>query len=443
MRRSHFASIALGALALASVGGGARAQVTHAELDAAADDVEAQVIAWRRDIHQHPELAFQERRTAALVAQELTALGFEVRTGVADTGVVAVLRGGRPGSSVALRADMDALPIKEETGLPFASTETGVWEGRTVPLMHACGHDAHTAMLLGVARVLAAYRAELPGVVTLIFQPAEETGWDEARDGAARMLKEGAFAEHPQAVFGLHVNPGIAVGQTRTRPGPLQASYDTVNITVRGRQTHGSSPWTGVDSVVATGQVITALQTVVSRQVNTVASPVVFTIGSVHGGERAGIIPEQVTMEGAISTFSETLRNQTFEHIRTTAQGAASALGATAEVDLAPGYPVNENNAAMYDWASQGPLKAVFGDGAGLLEVPSTGSEDFAYFQKAAPGLFFYLGVGDPDPNVDLQNAPRGHSPRFMLDERGLKYGVRALSYLAVDFLNENAGAVQ
>jgi amidohydrolase len=406
----------------------------HGQIDGAAKAANDQVIGWRRAIHQHPELAFQEKRTAALVARELKALGYQVRTGVADTGVVAVLKGGKPGGSVALRADMDALPVKEPSGLAFASTDTGTWDGKTVPVMHACGHDAHTAILLGVATVLAKMRAELPGTVTLLFQPGEETGWDKSRDGAARMLAEGAFdMAHPTAVFGLHVASTYNVGQMAYRGGPIQASYDTVNIEVHGKQTHGSAPWTGTDAVVGAATVVTSLQTVVSRQLNTLSTPTVFTIGSIHGGERAGIIPENVRMEGAISTFSEQMRQQAFDTIRRTAEAAAATVGAQARVELAEGYPVNVNNPELSAWA-KAPLDAVFGEqGVITMPVPSTGSEDFSYYAQAVPGVFFYLGV--TTQGTDASQAPRGHSPNFNLDESALQYGVRALSYLATDYL--------
>jgi amidohydrolase len=421
------------ALALTAAAAQAGAQDLHAQVDAGAQAVNEQVIAWRRDIHQHPELAFQERRTSALVAKVLKNLGYEVHTGLADTGVVAVLRGGKPGGSVALRADMDALPIKEPAGLSFVSTATATWEGKTVPVMHACGHDAHTAILLGVATVLARMKDQLAGTVTLVFQPGEETGWDKSRDGAARMLADGAFEfAHPTAVFGLHLASTYNVGQMAYRSGVLQASYDTVNIDVQGRQTHGSAPWTGVDSVVAAANVVTSLQSVVSRQLNTLATPTVFTIGSIHGGERAGIIPANVKMEGAISTFSEDMRQLAFERIKHTAEAAAETAGARAVVELAPGYPVNVNHPELSQWA-KAPLGAVFGQGVIEMPVPSTGSEDFSYFSQAVPGVFFYLGV--TTPGVDASKAPRGHSPDFKVDESALQFGVRALAYLATDYL--------
>lgn len=427
--------LALAAIGIATAGPAAAQTISHARIDQAADAGQAQVIAWRRQIHQHPELAFQEVKTAALVASALKKMGYQVRTGVAGTGVVATLKGGRPGGGVALRADMDGLPVKEETGLPFASTDTGVWEGKTVPVMHACGHDAHVAILLGTAQILASMRQDIPGSVTLIFQPAEETGWGEDRDGAARMIAEGALDAAPVgAIFGLHVSAMMHVGEMWVRPGPIQASYDTVNITVQGRQTHGSSPWTGIDPVVGAAQVVTALQTVVSRQVNTTQYPLVFTIGSIHGGERAGIIPDQVKMEGAISTYDEALRDNAFEHIRTTAQAAAATVGASAQVELVKGYPVNVNDAPLYDWA-KGPLSSLFGDGFKYAPL-STGSEDFSWFSRRVPGVFFHMGVVAPDD--DVTKVARNHSPLFRIDEKALNYGVRALSYLALDYLAQH-----
>ena len=419
--------------------GQARAQeITHERIDGAADAVEQDVIGWRRQIHQHPEFAFQEVKTSALVAATLRKMGYQVRTGVAGTGVVATLKGGKPGGGVALRADMDGLPVKEDTGLPFASTDTGVWEGKTVPVMHACGHDTHVAMLLGAAKILAEMKADLPGSITLIFQPAEETGWGKERDGAARMVAEGALKQAPvDAIFGLHVTSSMHVGEASTRAGPYEASYDTVNIKVQGRQTHGSSPWTGVDSVVAAAEVVTSLQTVVSRQINTTQIPLVFTIGSIHGGERAGIIPDSVSMEGAISTYDDGLRDTAFARIKSTAEAAAATMGATASVELVKGYPVNSNDPALYAWA-QGPLDAVFGKNMKVSPL-LLGSEDFSWFSQEVPGLFVHIGVSPP--GADLATAPKNHSPKFLVDEDALKYGVKALSYLAVDYLIQHGKA--
>nr|MBA4770389.1 amidohydrolase [Sphingobium sp.] len=431
-------AIAIAGLSMASPAmaqNAARVPIGHAAIDKAADAVEPQVIAWRRQIHQHPELAFQEVKTAALISGALKKMGYQVRTGVAGTGVVATLTGGRPGGGVALRADMDGLPVKEETGLPFASTDTGSWEGKTVPVMHACGHDAHVAVLLGTAKILADMKADLPGSVTLIFQPGEETGWGKDRDGAARMIAHGALKMAPvDAVFGLHAGSDLHVGEAATRPGPYQASYDTVNIVVQGRQTHGSAPWTGVDSVVGAAQVVTALQTVVSRQINATQFPLVFTIGSIHGGERAGIIPDSVSMEGAISTYDEGLRDQAFARIKSTAEAAAGTVGATAKVELVKGYPVNVNDPALYEWG-KGPLGAVFGDGLKLADR-RTGSEDFSWFGREVPSLFLHFGV--TTPGADIATVARNHSPKFIVDETGLKYGVRALTTLAVDYLQQH-----
>jgi amidohydrolase len=431
---SSFLAIAACTLAMATPA--AAQDVSHARIDRSADAVEAQVIAWRRQIHQHPELAFQEVKTAALIAGALRKMGYQVRTGVAGTGIVATLTGGRPGGGVALRADMDGLPVKEETGLPFASTDTGVWEGKTVPVMHACGHDTHVAVLLGAAKILSDMKADLPGSVTLLFQPGEETGWGKERDGAARMIAEGALKAAPvDAVFGLHAGSDLYVGEAATRPGPYQASYDTVNIVVQGRQTHGSAPWTGVDPVVGAAQVVTALQTVVSRQINATQYPLVFTIGSIHGGDRAGIIPDSVAMEGAISTYDEGLRDLAFAKIKATAEAAAATVGATAKVELVKGYPVNINDAALYEWGKTS-LAAVFGSGLKLADR-RTGSEDFSWFGREVPGLFLHFGI--TRPGTDITTVARNHSPKFLVDEDGLKYGVKALTYLTVDYLSQHS----
>ncbi len=436
--RGLLAAFALAGLCSASAA--ADTGSIEARIDAAADAVESKVIAWRRDIHQHPELGYQEVRTAALVAEHLKSLGYEVKTGVGRTGVVAVLRGGRFGPVVALRADMDALPVKEEVDVPFASRVMATWRGREVPVMHACGHDAHVAILMGVAEVLASLRADLPGTVKLLFQPAEEGSGDGSPSGAALMLRDGAMADpKPDAIFGLHVTSGLNVGSIALRPAGLMASSDGLRIEIKGSQTHGAMPWAGVDPIVTAAQVVLALQTIPSRQIDVTRSPVVVTIGSINGGNRGNIIPDKVVMEGTIRTHDESIRTKVHEKVKEVAELTARAAGAEATVRIARGYPVTYNDPSLTAWAS-----ASLGRAAGADKThespPVMGAEDFSLLAKEAPGVFFFLGVtpADKRPGTGMGGAAPNHSPRFFVDESGLKLGVRALSRLAVDFLGRS-----
>jgi amidohydrolase len=394
------------------------------------------VIRWRRDIHEHPELGDQEERTSRLVAEHLRSLGLEVRTGVARTGTIGVLRGGRPGRTVALRADMDALPVKEPEGLPFASKAKQTYLGKEVDVMHACGHDAHTAMLMGVAEVLAGLEDQLPGSVLFIFQPAEEgpslfTPASGERWGAKLMLEEGAFEDpRPDAVFGLHVMPG-PLGQISYRVGATAASSDDLEITVTGRQGHGGMPWNTIDPVTTSALVISGLQTVVSRRTNLTASPAVLTIGTIHGGTRANIVPEQVVMTGTIRTYEEKIRAQVGADVRVTAEKIAESAGAKAEVRITPMYATTVNDPTLA--AAMAPALQRAADGS-VTESPLAGaSEDFSFFAQAVPGLYVFLGVTprDQDPAAAAPN----HNPGFFVDERSLVVGVRTMGTLAVGFL--------
>jgi amidohydrolase len=317
----------------------------RADLDRIADRIEPKVIEWRRDIHEHPELGNREVRTAALVADHLKRLGYEVRTGVAKTGIVAVLRGGKPGPVVALRADMDALPVTEDVDLPFASKVRATYGGKETGVMHACGHDTHVAMLMGAAEALAEVRDRIPGTVKLIFQPAEEGPPPGEEGGAALMLKEGAFdAPVPEVVFGLHIGSMLNAGQIGYRPGATLAAADVLKIVVKGKQTHGSAPWGGIDPIVVASQIVLGLQTIVSRQVNIPHEPAVVTIGGIDGGIRFNIIPDKVTMVGTVRTFDEALRDDVHMRIRRTAGNIAEASGATAEVTIDKPYDVTIND---------------------------------------------------------------------------------------------------
>ncbi len=410
------------------------AEALAARVDARVAEIEAQVVAWRRDLHAHPELGNREFRTAALVADHLKRLGLEVRTGVAHTGVVATLRGGKPGPVVALRADMDALPVTEQVDLPFASKEKTVYNGQEVGVMHACGHDNHVAILLGVADVLASVREALPGSVKFIFQPAEEGAPAGEEGGADLMLREGAFEDpRPDAVFGLHVGVRPAhVGTIMYRPGPTMASSDGLRIVVRGRQTHGARPWGGVDPIVVAAQIVLGLQTIASRQVNVTLAPSIVTIGSIHGGVRGNIIPDEVEMVGTIRAFDTEMQKDIHRRIRQTAEKIAESAGATAEVTIGLGYPVTVNDPDLT--RQMLPTLARVAGPDRLVEVPPTaGAEDFSYFARQAPGLYLFLGTA-PE-GADLENVPLNHSPLFFVDEGVLPLGVRALAHLTLDYM--------
>ena len=405
-----------------------------AAIDAAAKSVESQVIAWRRDIHQHPELGNREFRTGKLVAEHLRKLGLdEVRTGVAHTGVVGLLKGALPGPVVALRADMDALPVAEEVDVPFASKVRTQWNGEDVGVMHACGHDTHTAILMGVAQVLAAQRAQLRGSVKFLFQPAEEMPPEGEEGGAKMMVEQGAMDNpRPQAVFGLHVTSRLPLGVIGYRPGPAMASADTLKITVQGRQTHGAMPWYGVDPIVTAAQVVLGLQTVVSRQIDLTQEPAVVTIGSIKGGVRGNIIPDSVEMNGTIRSFDEAMRDDIHERVTTLAQAISRGSRAGCQVCIQKRYPVVVNDPALT--AEILPTLARVAGAERLVLVPKVmGSEDFSLFQKVSPGVFFFLGVV-PD-GVDPKTVAPNHSPRFYIDAAALVVGVRALAHVACDFL--------
>ena len=386
------------------------------------------VVAWRRDFHEHPELGNSEFRTAGIIAAHLRELGMEVQTEVAHTGVIGILRGG-DGPVVALRADMDALPVTELVDLPFASKAVGEYQGREVGVMHACGHDNHVAILMGVAEVLAGLGDDLPGTVKFIFQPAEEGTPDQSVGGAELMMQEGAFdAPTPDAVFGLHVFP-YPVGVIATRPGGLMASSDFFRITVKGKQTHGAVPWAGVDPIVTASQIVMALQTITSRQLDATLTPSIVTVGKIEGGVRNNIIPESVEMVGTIRTFDAQTRLDIHERVRRTATQVAAAAGATAEVEIDLGYGVTRNDPALYRQMAP-TLRAVAGDKFVEAQQTTT-AEDFSYFANAAPGLFLFLGVAPEDPSLVYPN----HSPRFYADERALPVGVRALTALTLDYM--------
>ena len=422
-----------GLLAIPSMLGAQGSTSTLArEIDRRASQLEAKAVAWRRDIHQHPELSNREVRTAKLVADHLRSLGIEVKTGVAKTGVVGVLRGGRPGPVVALRADMDALPVVEEVELPFKSKVRAQYNGQDVGVMHACGHDAHVAILMSVAELLSGMRQQLPGTVKFIFQPSEEGAPVGEEGGAALMIKEGVL-ENPKvdAVFGLHVFP-YEVGSMHYRPGPIMASSDRFEIVVHGRQTHGALPWNGVDPVVVASQIVLGLQTITSRQIDLTESPAVITIGRMYGGVRYNIVPDSTVLEGTIRTFSEPMRASIHERVKRTAESIATSAGARATARVFPYTPVTSNDAALTERMAA-TLKRVAGADKVAIAKQTTTAEDFALFQQKVPGMLFFLGI--TPKGTDASKVAPNHSPRFFVDEAALVPGIRAIASLAVDYL--------
>ncbi len=410
-----------------------------ADIEARVAAVEPRMIAWRRDIHQHPELSNQEQRTARLVAEHLRRLGMEVTTGVGGTGVVGLLKGSKPGKVVALRADMDALPIKELTGLPCASKARGLHMGQEVDIMHACGHDGHTAILMATAEVLAGMREQISGSVKFIFQPAEEGHSEHPKDedapiGARAMIAAGVL-ENPRvdAIFGLHLIPAFPTGTVAYRPGPILASGDAFALKVSGKQTHGGFPWNGIDPIVSSAQIILGLQTIVSRQLNLAREPAVISIGSIQGGNRENIIPEHVELLGTVRTFDEGMREETLKRMQVTAESIAAASGARAELRvLKPGYATTINDVPLTE--RMAPTLQQVTAGKAITAPKLSASEDFSAYQQQVPGLFFFLGSTDPK-RQDPKTAAPNHSPYFDIDEAALAVGARSMAALALDFL--------
>ena len=408
---------------------------------AAAAGTTKDVVAWRRDFHQHPELGNRETRTAGIVAKELEALGMSVRTGVAHTGVLGVLEGGGgPGPTIALRADMDALPVTEDTGLPFASTVRTTYLGREVGVMHACGHDAHVAILLGAARTLAAVRDRLPGRVLFVFQPAEEGAPPGEEGGARLMLKEGAFEEpRPDAVLGLHVVPQYEAGTLAVVSGGAMAGSDRLAIRVEGRQTHAAYPWLGVDPIAVASQIVLALQAIPARRIDA-RHPSVVSIGTIQGGVRGNIIPDQVEMTGTIRHTHPPLQDALHALVKSTAETIAESAGAKAHVEIRKGYPVTYNDPALTARIRPALERAASESGtqvvAGLLR---TGAEDFSFFAQEVPGVYFWLGIREP--GTSMEEAAPNHSPFFVIDESALPLGVRAMALATVDLLTGGVAA--
>ena len=403
-----------------------------------ADRLNEQVIAWRRDLHANPELGNREFRTGKLVADHLRKLGFdEVKEKVAFTGVVGVLKGAKPGPCVALRADMDGLPVIEETDVPFKSLVRTMWNGAEAGVMHACGHDTHVAILMGVAEMLSLMRSEIHGSVKFIFQPAEEMPPIGEEGGAKLMIEQGCM-QNPKvdAIFGLHITSKMHTNTIGYRVGPLMASADQFRIFIRGNQTHGAQPWSGVDPIVVGAQVVLGLQTIVSRKMNLTEEPSVVTVGSFQSGNRSNIIPDEAKMEGTIRTFDQKHREEIHQFVEKITTLIAESGGAKAHVHIAKGYPVTVNDEALTNWAV--PVLKRIATEASVGVCPKTcGAEDFAYYQQEVPGVFFFIGCTPKDQ--DCKYAPSNHSPRFYVDESGLKVGVKSLAALALDWLSAHA----
>lgn len=429
---SILGGLGAGAAALAACGA-VQSQPSPASIDARIAAVLPRVVAWRRDIHAHPELGNQEVRTSGIVAEELKRLGLEVRTGVAHTGVVGVLRGSRPGAVIALRADMDALPVEEKTGLPFASKVTAEYNGRTTPVAHACGHDSHTAMLLGAANVLAGMKDQIAGTVVFIFQPAEEGSPAGQTGGAPLMVEEGAFrSPKPDAFFGLHVVPG-PVGHIMTRKGPFFAGSDTLDIKLKGRGTHGAEPWNGVDLVNLSAAIVQSLNVIAARQVDVTETPTVVTIGSLQAGVRFNVIPDDASLAGTVRTFSAARRTDVKARIDRTVKDLADSYGAVADITWSGGNLPVVNDGALLQDIGPGLTAAAGKAGAELDSKWVTTAEDFSAYAGVAPVL--YVRIGSTPNFTDYASAPTNHSPRFTIDEAVLPYGVKAHVLAATTYL--------
>ncbi|MGD9980454.1 MAG: amidohydrolase [Hyphomonadaceae bacterium] len=433
--RRILCGVVIAALASAAPSSAQPAAAFSAGVESSIQSVLPRMIAWRRDFHQHPELSYEEVRTARVVAQHLRSLRLEVRTGVAQTGVVGVLRGARPGPVIALRADMDALPVTEEGDLPFRSRARGTYNGQQVGIMHACGHDTHVAVLMAAASVLAARREEIAGTIIFVFQPSEEGAPPGGLGGARRMLAENVFGDlEPEAIFGLHAWPG-ASGTVIMVPGPFMAGSDRIDITVTGSQTHGAQPHAGIDPIVVSSQIINALQTVPSRQMDAVRSPVIVTIGMIQGGVRYNIIPQTVQMQGTIRYLNPDTREQLYQRIRRTITETAAASGATAEVTIAENAIPTVNPPELLARTRAAAVRAL-GEDAVLSGYPVMPAEDFAYFQREVPGVFFFYGVNAP--GVSTEEAAPNHNPRFFVHEPAMETALRAMVAVALDRVGGN-----
>jgi amidohydrolase len=403
-------------------------------VSAAADKIEAKCIAWRRDIHQHPELGNREFRTSKLISDHLKKLGVEVKEGIAKTGVVGILRGGKPGPCIALRADMDALPIIENVNIPFASKEKSTYNGQEVGIMHACGHDSHVAMLMSVAEILAGMKSEIKGTIKFIFQPSEEGPPEGEEGGAPLMVKEGVM-DNPKVdvIFGLHIESNIETGSIEYKSGAFMASSDWFTIKVKGKGSHGSQPWLGIDPIQISAQIIEGLQNIVSRQSELTKAPIVITVGKINGGVRSNIIPDECVMYGTIRTLDSNMQKEVYQKMKLTATKIAEASGATAETTIDTKTLVTYNTPELVKKMIPSLQSA-----AGIENVAErdwvTGAEDFSYYGTRSPSFFFYLG-GMPKGN-DPKKAPPHHTAEFYIDESGMKTGIKAFCDLVIDYMN-------
>ncbi len=405
----------------------------QARLDQQTAEIEAQVIEWRRYFHEHPELSNREVKTGEKIAEILRSFGIEVKHPFAKTGVLGILKGGQPGPVIALRADIDGLPVTERNSLPFASKARSTFNDQETGVMHACGHDSHMAILLGTAQILAKNRADIKGTVKFLFQPAEEGPPAGEEGGAALMIKEGAL-DNPKVdvVFGLHIQSLVPLGTIHYRPGAFMASPGGFTIKVKGKQAHGATPWDGIDPIVVASEIVLGLQTIVSRQTELTKLPAVLTIGTLHSGIRGNIIPEEATMSGTTRTFDLEMQKKLHEKIQLTATKIAESSGATAEVKLTGGYPPTYNDPALTEKMVPS-LKRAAGEKNVVLANAVTMAEDFASYQEKVPGLFFFLGAYSPD--MKYAKDPVHHTPDFMLDERAFKLGVKSMLALTFDYM--------
>ena len=410
----------------------AKAQTTDVMIAKNVKDVMPKVIEWRRHFHQNPELSTREYKTSAFVSDYLKSLGLEVKYPFAKTGIVAILKGGTPGPTIALRADMDALPITERVDLPFKSTVTDTLNDQTVGVMHACGHDAHTAMLMGAATVLSKMKSDITGTIVFLFQPAEEGAPAGVEAGAPLMVKEGALDDPKvEAVFGLHIISNIEAGKIEYKPGSFMASSDWFTITVKGKGSHGAMPWLSVDPIVVSSQIIQALQTIVSRQEDITKAPVIISVGSINSGNRPNIIPEQSVLTGTIRTLDSKMRKDVLERIRRTVESVAASAGATAQINFDEKTLVTYNDSTLVN-KTLPALQAAAGKENVVQSNWVTTSEDFSYYAEKAPAFFFFLG-GMPKGN-DPAKAPAHHTADFYLDESGFDVGVKAFCEIVFSY---------
>lgn len=401
-----------------------------------AASLESKVITWRRDFHQNPELGNREFKTAEKIAVHLRSLGIEVQTGVGKTGVVGILKGGKPGPVVALRADIDALPVKERVDIPFASKAEGEYNGKVVPIMHACGHDTHIAILMGTAEILASIKSDLKGTVKFIFQPAEEGPPEGEEGGAELMIKEGVLTNPKvDVIFGLHINAQTEVGTIKYRPKGTMAASDWFKIKIMGKQTHGAYPWLGIDPIVTASQIIMGLQTIVSRNVNITESAAVVSVGQINAGVRSNVIPEELTMNGTIRSLDSKVQQMVHSRIKQIATAIAESAGATADVSITNKTAITYNDPSLTEKMVP-TLEALAGKENVLLTPAVTGAEDFSFYQEKIPGLYFFLG-GAPKGKPTSETAPH-HTPDFYIDESGFVLGMKAMSDLTIDYMEMN-----